>query len=139
MALLFDEDYDYLNEAQLSFEEDEIQRLLVLKNYPLPKGMYVSNGTPIQEAEVLVVIPNNYNTEGIDMIWTYPYLLRADGKAIPATSPVGGGDPRHLNGKEYCRWSRHWNTESWKSKEDNIVKILSRIEWALQNPDAKQP
>jgi len=140
MALLFDEDYDYLRSCNLEFGEDEAARLLVIKNYELPKNVYkTSEGQHLEHAEILVVIPHDYNTSGIDMLWTHPLLLRIDGKPIPATSPVGGGDPRYFNGKEYCRWSRHWKPESWTPKEDNIVKILGRIEWALQNPDADQP
>ena len=139
MALLFDEDYDYLKSCNLIYKEDEAKRLLIIKNYPLPQNLYQHNGSILQETEILVVIPENYNTNGIDMLWTHPRLLRSDGKAIPATSDVGGADPRFDDNKEYCRWSRHWPPDAWKPKIDNIIKILSRIEWALQNPNAGQP
>lgn len=143
MALLFDEDYKILQESGLKYSEVEEpnKRFLIVHNYPLPEGLYVhQNGdekSALTVAEVLVVIPNNYNTSGIDMIWTYPRLLRSDERPIPASSDVGGDDPRHVGTKEYCRWSRHWPEGSWHPKTDNVQKILSRIEWALQNPDTK--
>ena len=138
MALLFDEDYEILTASGLNYIEDESQRFLIIENYPAPEGLYVSNELPIKTVEILVVIPTNYNTSGTDMLWTYPHLLRTDGKAIPNTSIVNGDDPRFYGEKQYCRWSRHFTPESWAPKTDNVQKILSRIEWALRNPDADQ-
>jgi hypothetical protein len=138
MGLLFDEDYQYLQKSGLEFEEDENQRFLIIKNYPLPPGLYVYNGTSLEQVEVLWIVPPNYNTSGGDMFWVHPALTRADGKEIPAAAPFGGGDPRHFRDKEYCRWSRHWPQESWKPKVDNIMKVVDRIEWALRRPDANK-
>ncbi|TCZ65033.1 E2/UBC family protein [Flaviaesturariibacter aridisoli] len=134
MSLLFDEDYKYLNESNLRYSEDESGRMLVIHNYPLPEGMYMAGGEPISEAEVLVIIPSNYNMTGTDMLWTYPSLSRADNGPLPNVCAVGGGDNRRFQGKEFCRWSRHYDAKSWRAKVDNIRKILDRIEWALQNP-----
>jgi hypothetical protein len=136
MALLYDEDYLYLKESGLEYEEGEAQRFLVIKNFPLSPGLYVYVGKPIDQVEVLWVVPSDYNTSGGDMFWVHPPLTRADGKGIPAAFCFGNGDPRHFNGKEYCRWSRHWNSGTWKPKIDNIQKVLDRIEWALRIPDA---
>ena len=138
MALLFDEDYDTLTESGLQWEEDEDKRFLVIKNYPLPCNFYVHNGATIEQIEVLCVIPPDYNSNGGDMFWVNPALVRADGKAIPNAACFGGEDPRYYQNKEYCRWSRHFTTDSWKPKVDNIQKVLGRIEWALKNPDANK-
>ena len=138
MALLFDEDYQTLEESGLEHEEDQTHRFLVIKNFPLTNGLYVHAGVPLDQVEVLWIVPPDYNTSGGDMFWVHPALSRADGKAIPNVYGFGGGDARHFNGKEYCRWSRHWNRTSWKPKSDNIQKVLNRIEWALKNPDAKR-
>jgi hypothetical protein len=136
MSLLLDEDYEILGNAGLTCEEDEANRFLVITNYPAPVGLYVSGGQPVTELEVLVIIPQNYNTSGTDMLWTHPAITRTDGGPMPAVMGYGGGDPRHYKGKEFCRWSRHYNGSSWKTKIDNVEKILGRIEWALQNPTA---
>ncbi|VIO79182.1 E2/UBC family protein [Bradyrhizobium ivorense] len=134
MALLFEEDYQVLNEAGLEYEEDEASRFLVIKNFPLSAGMYVSGGNPVTTVAVLSVIPANYNTAGCDMFWVFPQLARADGQAIPAISGPNQNSRIH-KGIEYCRWSRHWNKQPWKPKADKVQKILDRLEWALRNPD----
>ena len=136
MALLFDEDYIILSDAGLEVEEDEAQRFLIIKDYPLKANFYEYKNEHIDKVNVLIVIPPNYNTSGNDMFWVYPPLARIDKKPIPAAFGFGKGDSRIYNGTEYCRWSRHYKPETWKPKVDNIQKILSRIEWALKNPDA---
>ncbi|MBA4409723.1 MAG: hypothetical protein C0397_09920 [Odoribacter sp.] len=134
MGLLFDDDYIILEDSGLTIEEDINSRFLVIKNYPLKEGLYQSNGQSLKEIEVLLIIPSNYNTSGGDMFWTYPKISRIDGVEIPAY----GGDPRIYNEKTYDRWSRHWQPQTWIPKKDNIVKLLSRVEWALQNPNANR-
>lgn len=135
MPLLFEEDYQVLTEAGLVFEEDEPNRFLIIKNFPLSEGMYVAGGNPVNSVAVLSIIPANYNTAGCDMLWVYPQLARADGKEIPAVSGPNQ-DSRVHKGIEYCRWSRHWNKQPWKPKLDKVQKILDRLEWAFKNPDA---
>ncbi len=131
MPLLLDEDYQKLGELGISYVEEERQRVLVLKDYPLPEGLYQQS-----HCGVLVVIPTNYNQAGNDMLWTSPRLTRVDGKPIPRTNEYGGDDNRLFEGKEFCRWSRHWNSGSslWRSGEDDITTIQRRIEWALRHP-----
>lgn len=138
MSLLFDEDYEILNDSGLDIEEDEINRYLIIKNYPLQKSFYHYNGQVFESVEVLILIPSNYNTCGNDMFWTYPPLSRIDGLPIPAVLGIGGGDSRFYQEKEYCRWSRHYDSSSWAPKEDNIQKILGRIEWSLKNPNSQK-
>lgn len=138
MALLFDEDYEILSSSGLNYEEDETKRFLVIKDFPLKPGLYELGNECIEKVDVLVVIPTNYNTSGNDMFWFYPPLTRADKKQIPAAFIFGQGDSRIYNGKEFCRWSRHFKPETWRPKIDNILKILSRIEWALRKPDAQK-
>jgi len=134
--LLLDDDYEYLRSCGLDHAEDEKLRYFVFKGFPLPTGMYASAGALLETADVLVRIPQNYNTTGTDMLWVHPPLARADGKAIPAAHGPGQGDASQFDGKEFCRWSRHYTAESWKTGVDGVSKIISRIDWALRNPDA---
>lgn len=131
--LLLDDDYIALDERKIKYVEDEGQRLLVISNYPLPKGIYIQ-----QNCDVLVIIPKNYNQDGNDMFWTFPRLVRADGKPIPQTQDPGASANKTYEGREFCRWSRHWNKppSTWKAGKDDILTILRRIEWAFGNPDA---
>ena len=133
MLLLLDTDYAELQERGLSYLEDGALRFLILLDYPLRDGLYHE-----KNCDVLVIIPQNYNQAGIDMFWTHPHLTRVDGKTIPNMNAPGGGDNRTFNGKEFCRWSRHWNHTPvlWRAGKDNVVTILNRITWALNNPDA---
>lgn len=133
MALLTDEEYALLDQRGITYSEDVQQRCFVFTNYPLPPAMY-----NVDQCDVLVVIPENYNHDGNDMLWTLPRLVRRDGKEIPRTELPGSQHNRHLQGKEYCRWSRHWNAGTpgaWRSRKDNIVSIQRRLDWAFQHPD----
>lgn len=138
MPMLFDEDYTILEDAGLTFTEDETSRFFIFRDFPLPGGIYVAGSGPRMSVDVLYVIPASYNTSGGDMFWVHPRLVRADGKAIPnAGGP--GEDSRTYNGVEYLRWSRHWNNKPWRPKVDNIQTIIDRITWAFKYPDAKRP
>lgn len=134
MPLLLGEDYKELDAQGFSYTEDEAQRFLVLLDYKLPKGIYDH-----EVCDVLVVIPSNYPQAGNDMLWTNPRLSRLDGKPIPKTNNVGGGDNRIFRGKEFCRWSRHWNQGKslWRPGTDGMETILRRIDWAFRRPNAQ--
>lgn len=133
MPLLLEGDYAKLAEMGLVYTEDEPNRFLIFRNYPLQQGLYT-----VSECNVLIVIPQNYNQAGNDMLWTFPRLVRSDGRAIPCTNNPGGSDNRIFEGSEYCRWSRHWNRGQsiWRPGVDDIETIQRRVEWALQHPDA---
>lgn len=133
MPLLLPEDYVELGEQGITFVEDAPNRFLVLKDFALANGIYVQ-----AKCDTLVVIPPNYNHDGIDMLWTFPRLVRANGAPIPQTSGPGE-DSRTYNGNVFCRWSRHWNEPpvAWKAGKDNVVTILRRVTWALEHPDTK--
>lgn len=133
VKLLLDSDYEELEERSIQCFEEGNQRYIVFPDYPLPEGVYAQ-----EKCDVLVIIPENYNQDGNDMFWTFPRLVRADGKPIPQTQDPGAGDNKTHDGKEFCRWSRHWNKppSTWKPGKDNVLTILRRIEWAFGNPDA---
>lgn len=131
--LLLDDDYAALEERSIQYIEDGGQRFLIIADYPLPEGLYVQD-----KCDVLVIIPQNYNQGGNDMFWTFPRLVKSDGTPIPQTQNAGQGDNRTYDGREFCRWSRHWNKppSSWRAGKDDVLTILRRIEWAFRNPDA---
>lgn len=137
MPILFDSDYDYLAEIGQEYVEDEVSRFLILKHFPLPKGVFKVGEAERSTVDVLYIIPPNYNTEGGDMFWLDCRLERVDGQPIPNISGPGE-DSRTFDGVEYLRWSRHWNNKPWRPKVDNIEQIISRLTWALANPDAKR-
>jgi hypothetical protein len=137
MPLLFDSDYEYLNETGQNYVEDEASRFLILKGFLLPSGVFKVGENTRSAVDVLYIIPPNYNTEGGDMFWLDCRLERVDGQPIPAISGPGE-DSRTFAGVEFLRWSRHWHSKPWRPKVDNIEQIVSRLTWAFANPDAKR-
>lgn len=133
-SLLLDEDYEYLRSQGVVWEEDGEARLLIFKKRPLLDGLYTDVAV-----DVLVKIPENYNHDGIDMLWVAPRLTRLDGKDVPAQAKQGEGVNVTHAGVEYCRWSRHWNAKHnvWRAGVDAMETILRRITWALDHPDAE--
>ena len=125
MPLLFDEDYSKLKDRCLFYEESEQQRFFIFTQYPLPSGLYT-----LGICDVLVVIPENYNQAGNDMFWTFPRLHRVDGQQIPAVLDPAGGDNRIWKDREFCRWSRHWQSGPgvWRPGKDDIISIYRRID-----------
>ncbi|WP_084062742.1 E2/UBC family protein [Arenimonas malthae] len=133
MGLLLDVDYEHLVEQGVLFDEDERTRHLVFKELALPRDLY-----QVDTCEVLVLIPVSYNQSGNDMFWTHPRLVRRDGVQIPNTSNAGASENHMRDGREYCRWSRHWpegSRSAWRSGKDDVSSILRRIDWALRNPN----
>jgi hypothetical protein len=135
MALLLPEDYKKLAERGIAYDESEEQRFFIFTAFTLPDGLYT-----VDRCDVLVVIPPNYNQAGNDMLWTDPRLRRANGAGIPNANDPGQGDNRIWKGREFCRWSRHWQsgTNVWRPGRDDIISIYRRIDWALKHPDCQQ-
>lgn len=135
MPLLLDSDYERLREGCLAYEEDAAHRFFVFCSLKLGEAQY-----QVATCDALVVIPQNYPQAGNDMFWTFPRLRRPDGRQIPATLDPGGGDNRFCNGREFCRWSRHWDPSSssgWRPGKDDIMTIYRRVVWALKFPDGQ--
>lgn len=134
MALLLPGDYKKLEERGITFEESEAQRFFIFTVFALPKGVYA-----VDRCDVLVIIPPNYNQAGNDMLWTNPRLVRASGQSIPASNEPGGGDNRTWNGREFCRWSRHWASgpSVWRPGRDDILSIYRRVKWAFEHPECQ--
>ena len=135
MPLLLDDDYIKLADRGITYEEAEQQRFFVFTNYQLPEGLYSA-----ANCDVLVMIPPNYNQAGNDMFWCNPHFVRMNGAPIPAVGGPGFGDNRVWGGREFCRWSRHWNPPNpgvWRPGKDDIISIYRRIVRALRNPDAQ--
>jgi len=118
----------------MEFEEDVAQRFFVFLGVKPQENQYT-----VSSCDVLVVIPPNYPQAGNDMFWTYPQLHRADGRPIPAVLGPGG-DSRIWKGREFCRWSRHWDPSgpgAWRAGKDDVMSIYRRIEWALKYPEGR--
>jgi hypothetical protein len=65
------------------------------------------------------------NTE-LNMVYFFPALARADGKAVGATQAT-----QQIDGRMFQRWSRHRTAQNpWKAGRDNIgTHILLVEDW----------
>lgn len=131
MPLLLDEDYARLQAQGLQWEEVTERRFLILKDFPLPEGLYT-----VHKTDILVIIEARYPDAGHDMFWTASRLVRSDGVAIPATMDSGSSNNHKVGDTEYHRWSRHWNDAPgcWVPGKSNADTIVQRLVWALAKP-----
>lgn len=133
MPLLLDSDYEDLSNAGLKVEEDEAQRFLVFIGVKVDTCQYT-----VSECDVLVIVPPNYPQAGNDMFWTSLPLRRKNELPVIQMMESGGSDNRTWKGREFCRWSRHWQPTlpgAWRPGKDGVMSIYRRIEWALMHPD----
>jgi len=112
--LLPEDDMEFLssNYRDWTRQVEESKRGLVISNYRLPRG-YVPD-----KAELMLLIPIEYPTAGIDMFYFSPDVVRADGQSIGALNPEV-----HF-GKQWHRWSRHYD---WRPGEDNIATHITYV------------
>jgi hypothetical protein len=62
-----------------------------------------------------------------DMWWFSPAIRLADGRTVQATDVI----ERHL-GKDWQRWSRHFNAGQWRSGIDSLESFLALIRRELE-------
>lgn len=132
MGFLPADDIAYLRTKGLEFEEVvERDRMLVIRNFPLPAGIVSVQGDgqrpPVSQADVLIVIPPGYNSTCLDSFYTFPRLGRAPAGEFPATS-----GSRQAMGRQWQFWSRHLDANSWRPGIDGLHVYLKYIEVALR-------
>jgi hypothetical protein len=62
-----------------------------------------------------------------DMWWFNPAIRLAGGRVVPATEVT----ERHL-GRDWQRWSRHFNAGQWRSGIDSLESFLALIRRELE-------
>jgi Prokaryotic E2 family E len=94
---------------------------IVFPSYQLPPGYDRST------ADLLLRLQPGFPDVPPDMWWFNPGLRRADGTVILATEVV----ERHL-GRDWQRWSRHFNAGQWRAGVDSIESFLALIRRELE-------
>lgn len=120
-----EEDVEHLNARGLPWEtvnEGNAQWLLV-HNFPIPEGY----NTRVATAALL--IPQNYPTPQLDMVYFHPAVLREDGISIPNIQCSAT-----IQGRFYQGWSRHRTPENpWRVGLDGVATHLGLVEeWLLR-------
>jgi hypothetical protein len=116
-------DTNYLKERapnhEVSIEAN--MTCVMIPNYPLPQGF------DRLHADLLLRLSAGYPDVPPDMWWFDPPLRRADGQVIPATEVV-----EHHLGRNWQRWSRHFNPGQWQSGIDSLESFLALLRRELE-------
>lgn len=118
------EDTQYLEANHPNWETivDGNNKVLLLHDFSIPDGYSVRTST------AAIIIPANYPTQGLDMVYFHPHIARSDGQAIRQTNVQVAFD-----GISYQRWSRHYTVTRWKPDEDSIATHVMAIrDWLIR-------
>jgi hypothetical protein len=117
--LLPEDDVLHLDARGLPWETvlSQGERWLLTHDFPLPSGYNH------REVTVALHIVGGYPTAPLDMVYVYPPMARADGRAIGALIATT------IDGRPYQRWSRHRTNENpWRPGVDDIAAHLALVE-----------
>jgi hypothetical protein len=116
-------DRAYLAEKGIAYEEiiADGQRGVVLRQYPLPAGIFNSC-----KADILIIIPPGYPDTPPDMFHLIPWVRLTARNAFPRAADQSV----MFNGQSWQRWSRHNN--EWRPGVDGIWSMLKLIDHALK-------
>jgi hypothetical protein len=92
---------------------------LIVHDQPLPQGFRTTS------VDIAIMIPTGYPDTALDMVRVSPPMVRLDGAAIPATSPVT------IDQRSFQQWSRHRTPANpWRSGVDSVLSQLDLAqEW----------
>lgn len=93
---------------------------VVFPNWSMPPGF------DRESADLLVRLPNGYPDIPPDMWWFFPLVKLANGQKAQATEAI----ERHV-GRDWQRWSRHFQPGQWRSGIDGLESYLALIRQEL--------
>lgn len=120
---LGEEDEECLAARGLAWEAilENNTKWIIVHEYPVPEGYNH------RTADAALRIPPSYPDDQIDMVYFLPGLALANGKAIPALTPLA------IDGKQYQQWSRHRTAANpWRAGLDNICTHLLQVDSWLE-------
>jgi Prokaryotic E2 family E len=94
---------------------------VVIPGYRLPAGYDRAT------SDLLLRLQAGFPDVPPDMWWFSPAIRRSNGTVIAATEVI----ERHL-GKDWQRWSRHFNAGQWRSGVDSLESFLALIRKELE-------
>jgi len=127
---LLEEDEAFLSTLDLPWEavKQAGQNWVLVHDYPIVSGYNVKT------ASMAIRMIGGYPTAGLDMVYFYPALSRADHQ------PIGALTPHPLDGKTYQQWSRHrTGANPWRADIDNLSTHIPLADFWLSNEFEKRP
>lgn len=111
-------DAQYLEDREIDYAVsiEANMTCVVLRAWRLPPGY------DRDCADLLIRLSTGYPDVAPDMWWFDPPVKLADGRSAPATESV----EQHL-GRNWQRWSRHFQNGQWKSGIDGLESYLALI------------
>lgn len=118
---LLPRDEEFLEQRKLQWEtivEENGQRWLILRRFPLPKGFDHPN------TDIAILVPLNYPDAPLDMFYCLPPLKLAGNREISGTD--GSAE---IEGQKFQRWSRH--ITDWNPETDGVSTHMTVIDGCL--------
>jgi hypothetical protein len=106
---------------QYSISVEANMTCIVFPGYKLPGGYDRA------ASDLLLRLQPGFPDVPPDMWWFNPAIRLANGGVVQATEVV----ERHL-GKDWQRWSRHFNAGQWRSGIDSLESFLALIRKELE-------
>lgn len=95
--------------------------VLLIHDFEIPSGYNV------EKADMIVIIPDRYDSVQLDMAYFKPHLSKADHKAIPRLTN------KNFAQETYEQWSRHRDNENpWIIGVDCIETHVELIRFFLR-------
>ena len=117
-------DTNYLDnsfEGRWELKKLDKLNILYLTNFEIPERYNV------QEADMIIIIPDRYDSVQLDMAYFKPHLSRADNK------PLIKATPRKFGDDIFQQWSRHrTNDNPWIIGVDCIETHIELIKYFLR-------
>lgn len=109
-------DDEYLKSKGFAYETlvDGNMLCVLLKNFPLPAGLSIA------QSDLLIRLSPGYPDVTPDMWWFSPGVFYQNGSTIPQTEVT----ETHI-GRQWQRWSRHFDGGRWKPGIDSIESFLA--------------
>lgn len=118
MVNLPEHDRVYLEERGIAHQiiVESGMTCVLISQWALPDGF------DRRRSDLLLRLHPGYPDVQPDMWWFDPPVHLADGRELPATSVIEG-----YLGRNWQRWSRHFNGPQWKSGIDGLESYLALI------------
>lgn len=99
----------------LEVVEDGARYNIILKGFPVPDGRYIPART-----DLMVMADYQYPASRMDMFWTDPPLICANG-----SQPQGANSIETYAGRRWQRWSWHYSV--WNPAKHNVRTHLEVV------------